>query len=138
MKYSVIPFLVLMIITSCGKKSKTKFFSAKEESFSKFINDKDLPKDPNLSLDKSIVNNDYPIQVALYKNNKFYYDLPNLDAGTGTWSYANGQIVLKSKHRLFDMRIDIRALDEEANNLAVSFIDRHGPQTLKMDNSRVE
>lgn len=138
MKYSIAALLILASLVSCGKKSKTKFYPITETNLSKYVNDKDLPANPNLTLDKSIVNNDYPIQLALYRNGKFYYDLPNLDEGNGTWTYSNGQIVLKSKHRLFDMRIDVRAVDDEANNLAVSFIDRHGPQTLKMDNQRVE
>ena len=128
----------MLIVVACGGGSKTKFYAAKEESYSKFINDKVMPASPNLSLDKSIVNNDYPIQLALYNDKTFYYDLPNLDEGKGTWSYVNGQIVLKSRHRLFSMRIDIKALDENADNLAINFIDRHGPQTLKMDNSRME
>lgn len=138
MKNSFLVLLVFVSLVSCGKKKKTKFYSINEANLSKFVNDKELPANPNLTLDKSIVNNDYPIQVALYRDGKFYYDLPNLDAGNGTWALSNGQVVLKSKHRLFDMRIDIRAVDENADNLAVSFIDRHGPQTLKMDNSRVE
>ncbi len=138
MKISIFAILVIVAFVSCGKKSKTKFYSITEANLSKFVNDKDLPANPNLTLDKSIVNNDYPIQLALYKDGKFYYDLPNLDEGNGTWTLNNGQIVLKSKHRLFDMRIDVRALDVNADNLAASFIDRHGPQTLKMDNQRVE
>jgi hypothetical protein len=137
MKKTILGLLALMLF-SCGGKSGPKVYPVKEESFSKFINNKNLPNDPNLNLDKSIVNNDYPIQIALYRNHKFYYDLPNLDDGTGTWSYTNGQIVLKSKHRLFDMRIDIHSLDENGNKLAIKFIDRHGPQTLKMANSLIE
>lgn len=126
-----------LLAASCGKKGE-KFYPAKEESFQKFVNAKDLPKDPNMNLDKSIINNDYPIQIALYRNKRFYYDLPNLDDGTGTWSFEGGQIVLKSKHRLFDMRLDVRALDPNAKNVAISFIDRHGPQTLRMEKSNIE
>lgn len=137
MEKTLLAILAFTLI-SCGGKSGPKVHAVSEESFSKFINEKNLPADPNLNLDKSIVNNDYPIQIALYKNNKFYYDLPNLDAGTGTWSFSNGQLVLKSKHRLFDMRIDVHSLDEAGNKLAIKFIDRHGPQTLKMANSFVE
>jgi hypothetical protein len=36
------------------------------------------------------------------------------------------------------MRIDIHSLDENGNKLAIKFIDRHGPQTLKMANSLIE
>ncbi len=134
--------LVLLAVTliSCGGKSGPKVHAVKEESFSKFVNNKNLVEmtDANLSIDKSIVNNDYPVQIALYKNKTFYYDLPNLSDGKGTWSYQNGHIVLKSKHRLFDMRIDLHSIDENGDKLAIKFIDRHGPQTLKMVNSFVE
>ena len=128
----------MLSAVSCGGGSKTKFYAAKEENYTKFVNQKGTAALANLNLDKSIVNNDYPIQLALYEDKTFFYDLPNLDEGKGTWSYVNGQIVLKSKHRLFNMRIDIKALDENADNLAITFIDRHGPQTLKMENSRME
>ncbi len=130
--------LVLILVSACGQKGKTKFVAAKEENFARLINDKNMPSDPNMTLDKSIINNAYPIQLALYKDGKFYYDLPTLNDGTGTWTYNNGQITLKSKHRLFDMRIDVRALDEAANNLAITFIDRFGPHTLKMANENIE
>lgn len=130
--------LVLVTLVSCGGKSGPKMYEVKEEDFSKFVNDKNLPANPNLTLDKSIINRDYPIQLALYQDGKFYYDLPNLDEGTGTWHFNGGQIVLKSKHRLFDMRIDVRALDERANGVAIQFIDRHGPQTLKVENLNLE
>lgn len=128
----------LLLAVSCGGKKGEKFYPAKEESFSKFVNEKAMPRDPNLSIDKSIINRDYPIQLALYNDGKFYYDLPNLDDGSGTWSFDGGQIVLKSTHRLFNMRIDIRALDTEATNVGISFIDRHGPQTLRMEKEHIE
>lgn len=137
MKITII-LMTLVLVSACGGKGKTKFVAANEESFAKLVNDKSMPADPNMTLDKSIVNNEYPIQLALYKDGRFYYDLPNLDDGTGTWSYNNGQITLKSKHRLFDMRIDVRALDESANNLAITFIDRFGPHTLKMAKENIE
>lgn len=136
MKFLLILPLVLLA-AACGQKSE-KFHSVPESSFERYVNDKDLSGDPNLSLDKSILNADYPIQIALYRNGKFYYDLPNLDDGEGTWTYSGGQIVLKSKHRLFDMRIDVRSLDEKGEKLAITFIDRHGPQTLRMENSQVD
>lgn len=131
-------FLLLVTLVACGGKSGHKFYDAKEENFAKFINDKNMPASPNLTVDKSIIHRDYPIQLALYKDGKFYYDLPNLDDGSGTWKFDGGQIVLKSKHRLFNMRIDVRALDERADNLAISFIDRHGPQTLEVEKLNLE
>lgn len=139
MEKSILLLLALTLI-SCGGKSGPKVYALKEESFSKYVNDKNIATktEANLSIDKSIVNNDYPIQIALYKNKTFYYDLPNLDDGTGTWSYQNGHIVLKSKHKFFDMRIDIHSIDQNGDKLAIKFIDRHGAQTLKMVNTLVE
>jgi hypothetical protein len=137
MKNSICLVLGFLFLVSCGGKS-TKFYSAKEESFSKFVNEKAKPKYPNMTLDKSIINNDYPIQLALYKDGQFYYDLPNLDDGKGTWSYENGQIVLRSKHRLFDMKINVKALDQDATNVGITFFDRHGFQELKMEKINLE
>lgn len=137
MKKFFILSAMLILFVSCGNK-KEKFYPAKEESFSKFVNDKALPKDPNMNLDKSIINRDYPIQIALYSDHRFYYDLPNLDDGTGTWSFDGGGIILKAKQRLFDMKIDIRALDPDAKNVGISFIDRHGPQELRMEKENLE
>ncbi len=62
----------------------------------RYINQKALLEDPNLTLDKSIINSTYPIQLALYQDGRFYYDLPNLGDGTGTWRTEGGVLVLKA------------------------------------------
>jgi hypothetical protein len=75
------------------------------------IKNSSLPTLPNLSIDRKIVNNSYPIEIALYNNNKFYYDLPNLGDGTGEW---------------------IHAADIKAENFAIKFIDRFGINKIKV------
>jgi hypothetical protein len=88
-----------------------------------------------MNLDKSILNAEYPFQIALYKDGKFYYDLPNLGDGVGTWKYTSGgKIQLKSKRSLFDMYIDVHGSDEASESLTIQFKDRFGPNTLKMTN----
>ncbi len=124
--------LSLFALLSCGKQDSTKIFPVTEEAVSKIVNQKSMPGDPNLTLDKSIVNNSYPIQLALYQDGQFYYELPNLGNGKGTWKKSGGKIELKAKRTLFDMHIDIQANDEEAQNLSIQFIDRFGPNTLTM------
>ncbi len=138
-------FIILMIpaLFSCGKQKSgsVKLVEVSQESYSKFINQKDMPADPNINLDKSIVNAKYPIEIALYANGKFYYNLPRLSEGTGTWKFKGsdkGKIQLFAKQFLFDMNIDIYATEENAENLAIQFTDRFGINTLKMDNTKIE
>lgn len=129
----------LLIFTfSCGKGAGQKTYAVKEEKLSKYVNAKSLPESPNLTLDKSIVNNSYPIEIALYENNRFYYNLPNLGDGKGTWEYSNGKIKLKAKRTLFDMYIEILSADETNSEMIIEFSDRFGPTSLKMMNVNIE
>lgn len=129
--------MVLVALAGCGKKGKDNLHSIKTKEIPKFVNQKSMPSDPNLTLDKSIVNNAYPIQIALYANKRFYYDLPNLGDGHGTWSESNGVIELRAKRTLFDMYIEVKANDPEAKTLSIQFTDRFGPNTLKMMNVNI-
>lgn len=127
----------LMLLISCGKQEATKLYKVQDSALTKFVNSKNMPKDPNLTLDKSIVNNSYPIEIALYEDNRFYYNLPNLGDGNGTWKLNNGVIELKAKRTLFDMFIEVKGSDEATENLAIQFTDRFGPNTLKMMNVNI-
>ena len=132
--------LLLCLFSSCvpgNDKSSLIAFETKEEDFVKYVNQKTLPTSPNLSLDKTIINNEYPIEIALYQDGKFYYNLPNLGDGNGTWTFRNGKIRLFAERRLFDMHIMIKALEEGANSVGIEFADRFGPQFLKMQNSNL-
>lgn len=128
--------LSLLAITSCtGKSDSVPLFKAKKSlDFDGILNHKQMPKDPNLTLDKSIVNNDYPIEIALYEDQKFYYNLPNLGDGTGTWKYSDGIIELRAKRTLFDMYIEIYGANQEITKMAILFSDRFGAKTLAMEN----
>lgn len=127
----------LLLLVACGKQGKSKLHKIESAALTKFVNNKSLPKDPNLTLDKSIVNNNYPIEIALYSDNRFYYNLPNLGDGKGTWKYSNGRIELKAKRTLFNMYIEVMGSDEAAQNLSIHFTDRFGPNTLKMINVNI-
>ncbi len=116
------------------EKSDVTFFTTKNEDFSKYVNQKKAPERPNLTLDKTIINNDYPIEIALYNDGKWYYNLPNLGDGFGTWSYKDGMIKLFAERILFDMHIDVKATSRQANDVAIEFSDRFGPKILKMEN----
>ena len=137
-------FVIVAMITfiSCGgskdaPKSELKFFESKNSDFDKYINFKATPTQPDLQEDKSIINNDYPIEISLYQDGKWYYNLPNLDDGFGTWKYENGIIKLHASRTLFDMHIDIEAIEEGAKEVAIRFSDRFGPKVLPMEKSNI-
>ena len=132
--------LLSFIFSSCipsGDKSDAKVCITKEEHFTKYVNQKSLPTSPNLSLDITISNDDYPIELALYSDGKFYYMLENLGDGNGTWTFKNGKVRLYAERRLFDMHILIKALEEEAKKVGIEFADRFGPQFLDMENKNM-
>ncbi|WP_053335874.1 hypothetical protein [Bacteriovorax sp. DB6_IX] len=133
---------LLLGLISCGKNSESKkselrFFKVQGDDFSQYINQKAMPETPNLQEDKSIINNDYPIEISLYKDGKWYYNLPNLDDGHGTWKYEGGTIKLHASRILFDMNISIEAIEEGADEVAIRFSDRFGPKVLAMEKSNI-
>jgi hypothetical protein len=129
--------VMLLVLVSCGKSSQKKLYRVENSALTKFVNTKSLPADPNLSLDKSIINTKYPIEIALYEDGRFYYDLPNLGDGHGTWKLKDGKIQLKAKRTLFDMYIEVQGTDELTNSLTIQFTDRFGANTLEMSNHNI-
>lgn len=130
-------FLLALLVAGCGKQESSKTYPLKDKAVEKYVNQMSLPADPNLTLDKSIINTSYRIQIALYKDGKFYYDLPTLGDGTGTWKKRKDFIELKAKRSLFDMYIEIRGNDKEGESVLIQFTDRFGPNTLKMNNINI-
>ena len=119
-------------------KSELTLFEVQASDFDQVINDKSLPLVPDLTADKTILNRDYPIEIAIYNDGKWFYDLPNLDTGTGTWEYKNGKIELFAERDLFDMYIDVVATKEGGAEMAIKFADRFGPKTLKVEKINLE
>lgn len=135
MNYILLILTVFVAYSCTGKSDSADLYSAKEEKqFQKFINNKNMPKQPNLTLDKNIVNNDYPIEIALYKDKRFFYNLPRLGKGKGKWKYNGGKIELRAKRTLFDMYIEIYGNNQDISKLAIQFSDRFGAKSLAMDN----
>lgn len=128
---------VICLLMGCGRtKNDLKLVPVKEEAFKQYINDKSLPDDPNLTLDKTIVNNQYPIEIALYSDHQFYYHLANLGAGVGTWEYNDGRLELSTKRKILNMNVKmdykIHAIDDAATAIIVDFEDRFGVNMLKV------
>ena len=135
-------FFVFVCILGCGVRqeeaSPLQFFDVQEGAYAKYVNNYSMPNEPNLTLDKTIYNNDYPIEIAIYKDGKFYYNLPTLDDGHGTWKEVNGKLELFARRKLFDMFIEIHPNDQEVKNVKIKFSDRFGPKILNMNNSNIQ
>lgn len=140
LKLALYTTFITLILSSCGSEKSgndIESFQVSKQSFQKFINQKSIDRKSNLTLDKSIVNNEYPIEMALYQDNRWYYNLPNLGEGTGTHTFENGKIQLIARRPLFDMYIEMKASDVEANQVHIEFRDRFGKKTLPMQNQNL-
>lgn len=130
----LISSLLLLTLSSCGKSGNDlTAYNAKKEDFNYLINSKRMPAKPDLANHKTILNRDYPIEIALFADGKFYYDLPNLGDGNGTWKYTKGHIELNAKRSLFDMKILVHALEENAADIGIEFYDRFGRNFIQVE-----
>ena len=134
MKY----LLIALILVSCGKKDNLDFYEVEKKDFDHLINDSkkrttSKPHDLDFAKTKTILNRDYPIEIALYDDGKWFYDLPNLDKGSGTWKYTEGRLELFAERDLFDMHIDVVVLEEDGKIIGIDFVDRHGRQVLPVE-----
>ena len=125
--------ILLIILIGCGEKGKLDFVELKKEDFKPIINEASVPAKPDLAQVKTIINRDYPIEIALFEDGRWYYDLPNLDDGFGTWKFKDGKLVLKAERDLFDMEIDVLSLNGDASKLGIHFQDRFGFRTIEVE-----
>lgn len=106
----------------------------KEQDFFSFvINSGKIPQTIERTKMARLVNHSYPIELALFHDNTFYYYLENLGDGQGTWSYEDGFLKLYAERKLFAMKIGIHAISEYDKRVAVDFVDRFGTQYLEME-----
>ncbi len=137
MKITIL-FSLLLIFSSCqpvekSEPSALRFFKVDSNDLNSLVNEKALPAIPDLTSDKTILNRDYPIEVALYNDGQFFYDLPNLRTGKGTWKIEDGMVKLNADTGIFDMNIEIVAIKEKAEEVVLKFRDRFGPRILNTE-----
>ena len=136
MKY-LLP-LIFLFIGCESQKNSLSFYKVKYQDFEHIINKERLPEKPNLANYRTIQNRDYPIEIAIFEDGTWYYDLPNLDVGTGTWKYNDGQIELFAERPLFDMHINVVALKEKASIIGIEFHDRFGLKILETEKINIQ
>jgi hypothetical protein len=123
--------LFAVTLISCGEQAQPGV-KVSPDVFQSQVNDKPIPDNVNLKTDKSLLNRDYPIEIALYSDGQWFYDLPNLGTGRGTFSYDEEKGVLKlhASRDLFDINIEVSSVDETGSSFYLSFRDRHGLNVL--------
>lgn len=127
-----------LFMSSCGQKGSMSF--DEKEKLTKddseyLINQRNMPASPDLGEDSFIANYDYPVELSIYKNGKFYYNLDNLGDGTGDWKEVDGIIKLEAEHELFNLGMMINMIfyvykGEGEKQYKLSFRDRHGLKKL--------
>ncbi len=138
MRMIIIGLTLGLVLSACGtkkKKSELQFFKVQKADFASYLNSGTAPEKPNLNEARVIFNNDYPIEIALFEDGSWYYNLDNLGDGRGSWTYQHGHIKLHAERALFDMNIVLRAVKKGATKVAIEFADRFGPKELIMERS---
>tara|TARA_Y100000031_G_C8148823_1_gene351346 strand:- start:197 stop:607 length:411 start_codon:yes stop_codon:yes gene_type:complete len=125
--------VLLLVLVGCGEKGKLDFVEMEREDFNPIINSTRTPAKPDLASVKTIINRDYPIEIALFEDGRWYYDLPNLDDGFGTWKFESGKLILEAERDLFNMEIDVLSLNNDASKLGLHFQDRFGFRTIEVE-----
>lgn len=143
MKILLLSAIVLLFV-SCEPQKPTdvKFYQVEQADFDHIINKKDHKTVKSGKIDlanyKTLLNRDYPIEVAIFDDGTWYYDLPNLDTGSGTWKFVAGNIRLHANRPLFDININVVATAEKAAKISVEFSDRHGYNLLSAEKINIE
>lgn len=122
-----------VLITACGKEYEYENVEREESDYNRVINTKSMPKKPNLNKDIYLVNEEYPMEVALYEDGKFYYNFATLGDGTGTWKFGKDLVIdTDGERELFNVTLHIFTTDEEGENYKVRFIDRFGYRVIDL------
>ena len=137
-------FLSLFLLVSCIEGANQSHMLAERSvvelsAFQSIINQRDFQNEKDIihNEDVSIINADYPVEIWLYRNNKYYYDLPNLGSGIGEWSYQNGLLHLENIHHVktinFNIEMNYEVFYSKEKELKVFFNDRFGGNSLLLE-----
>jgi hypothetical protein len=132
-KKALYVFMLGLMAVSCrnvyDKERPYKVQSRDEAYFKTLINDDATQTTAAKQI--VIANDNYPIELTLYKDKTFRYHLKKLGDGAGTWSYEDGFIKLYAERTLFVMRMEVRSLEGEGEKkFVLEFSDRFGPNYL--------
>ena len=120
--------LSFSFLTACSDNSLVDH--KRDEAFYQSMSNSstDLPQAETKMADLKVLesNEVYPMRIALFDNNEFYYQIDRLGNGKGTWKFNAGALELFAKRPIFDMNFVVSAAQPEGDALVIRFIDRFG------------
>lgn len=128
---------VLFFISACGNKPPAQITQVKRDKthYDKIINSSSTASKADLKKDIFLANYDYPIELAIYADGSFYYNLDNLGDGKGKWELKGGSYYIETTHKrlLFDLKVQIYTTSSEGDKFRTYFVDRFGPKELDLE-----
>jgi hypothetical protein len=129
---------ILSVTVSCNTDNdgEVQFEQPTKLFLTSVVNNKARPAEQNLAQDIYLENAGYPLEIALYNDNSFYYNLPALGDGHGKWEEIKSGYQLISRRKLggaqIEMKYIIRQKNDSSQNLEVRFEDRKGLKILPL------
>ena len=126
-----------LVAGSCQPEFESKnpftYYQKDAQFYQQFVNAAAAPESVDRSKVLTLRNDEFPMELALFGDNRFYYYMETLGDGFGTWEFDQDKLHLYAERTLFVMHMNIRSIDEADNQIAVDFIDRFGTQYLTLD-----
>ena len=80
--------------------------------------------------DKTIGTKEYPLFLALYRDNIFFYEIPGLGEGKGRWKIDGRTFKLQADTSRFEMIFTIYNFEDV---YFITFSDKNGKQTYELE-----
>ena len=129
--------ILFLSLTACQpefhNQNPFEWQEEEEEHYESLVNKFDYHNKLKKNEVLRLVNKEYPIELMLFKDNKFFYVLEDLGEGVGTWKYEEGQLKLYAERKRFVMNIGVHAIKEQQGEFGIEFIDRWGNQYLQIE-----
>lgn len=132
--FKAISFLAITLaitqLAGCG--DLLQGHSRDPEFYQKVFSAKTSPKKVNLENEKMIYSEKYPMRLALFDDQKFFYQIDELGSGWGEWKMSDGMVTMFAPRKYFDMRLVLSGADETSDAQVLRFRDRGGIQAIKV------
>jgi hypothetical protein len=125
---------IFLFIASCGPKKSLIMNTRDADFYNRFVNssaENTATVESKLATLKLLQTDKvYPMRIALFDNETFYYQVDKLGKGTGRWSYQDGALQMRATRPFFDLEIYLSALKVEGDEIVFQFLDRFGLNTV--------
>jgi hypothetical protein len=128
-------FVICLLLLACQPLYKAErnyeVYEKDQEFFQPLLNS--TAEDVKTSI--VLEDQSYPIELQLYRDGRFRYNLKRLGDGWGTWSHDKGHLQLYAERKLFVMNFEIHGIQHDGDALSLEFSDRFGPKFLRLQKS---